>query len=294
MLRRIHFLRDVGLVSFDDKSPLAELKSNWNYNAYNALVDYKEDRKHNLSQGSEDPNPKSTELAPGAPIPGTGFTLKSAEELNQVISDKVEGFGPPLPNLNLTTQDMNRWKRAWRAYETYTQHRPQGTNSPRTKLETIGEPFVRQCKDWPSTADFTEVPLLLVLSAAAMVYGGLHALAWSAHFGSSTQQLLWRISVCVVVAGCPLVYVILSLDKALRQRLDDYTPAYIYLDIASTPLYWMSWHRSLPIMLAYYLVPLAYTLARAYLVVECFIQLARMPAGVYDVPTWSSYFPHIS
>ena len=42
------------------------------------------------------------------------------------------------------------------------------------------------------------------------------------------------------------------------------------------------------------LLSLAYVLARGYLVVECFINLSHLPAGVYDVPSWATYFPHIS
>lgn len=40
--------------------------------------------------------------------------------------------------------------------------------------------------------------------------------------------------------------------------------------------------------------PLVYVLARAYLIVECFVALSNSPVGIYDVPAWSSYFPHIS
>ena len=37
-----------------------------------------------------------------------------------------------------------------------------------------------------------------------------------------------------------------------------------------------------------------YILARAYLVVECFINVFHLPAGVFKTPEWSTYFPHIS
>jgi hypothetical protein len=38
----------------------------------------------------------------------------------------------------------------------------------------------------------------------------------------------------------------------------------------------------------------AYMWARVYLVVESFISLGHSPAGVYDLPSWSSYVPHIT
>ena len=42
------------------------------------------------------------------------------------------------------------------------------------------------------------------------------------------------------------------------------------------------------------LMLVVYLLARAYLVVECFINVFHLPAGVFNTPEWSTYFPHIS
>ena len=39
---------------------------------------------------------------------------------------------------------------------------------------------------------------------------------------------------------------------------------------------------------------LVYVVARVYLVVECFINLAYLHDSVYEMPSWSQYFPHIS
>jgi hypothetical protein len=39
---------------------------------------------------------------------------------------------------------------------------------------------------------------------------------------------------------------------------------------------------------------LFYTVARVYLVVECFINIAHLPDGAYQVPRWAQYVPHIS
>ena len=115
--------------------------------------------------------------------------------------------------------------------------------------------------------------------AAALIYGGLHALAWFAHFGSSSESLLWRISTCVVMGGVPIVFVLFKFFSWLR---DQTWPA----GVVNPPVYLI-----LALMV---LILLAYTLARAYLVVECFINLSHLPAEVYNVPTWSTYFPHIS
>ena len=38
----------------------------------------------------------------------------------------------------------------------------------------------------------------------------------------------------------------------------------------------------------------AYIPARAFLIAESCIQLARLPPGAYVTPDWSKYYPHIS
>lgn len=232
-------------------------------------------RQH--SQGDDDLD--SIRLAPGTFIPGTGFKVKNLDEWYAVMSDEIKESCPPLPDLNLTTQDINRWKMAWRAFEACKQ--PGYGDSYRFS----GMTFVRRCHDLPDLKDPSDFYLTLGLSAAAMVYGGLHALAWSAHFSSSIQQLLWRISACVVMGGFPPFYLV---------RL-----WHLYLN----KLYWRELNKhkiralqccSLLARYGSFLVLGLYLSARAYLVVECFLQLSHMPAGVYAVPRWSAYFPHIS
>ena len=39
---------------------------------------------------------------------------------------------------------------------------------------------------------------------------------------------------------------------------------------------------------------MGYLLARTFLVVECFVQLSRLPASAYETLGWSVYFPHIT
>lgn len=121
---------------------------------------------------------------------------------------------------------------------------------------------------------FEQKRLIFGFSITAVVYGGLHALAWFADFSSSTEQLLWRISAAIVMGGFPAamgVFVVVGLFYNTRDDWDTYLALTLSI-----------------------LILLAYILARAYLVVECFINLSHLPAGVYDVPQWSSYFPHIA
>ena len=173
------------------------------------------------------------------------------------------GSHVPLPHISFTTEDVTRLQMGWRAYE-FDEKSYRGAILPR-------------CEDWPNIDDVLDLGLVLIF--APIIYGGLHALAWFAHFGSFYQQLLWRISTCVVMGGVPVCSVLLWLSEPTNVKKGFFDSIYnftVYYSIALA------------------LSALAYPLARAYLVVECFINLSHLPAGVYDVPQWASYFPHIS
>ncbi|KAL8758101.1 MAG: hypothetical protein Q9199_001734 [Rusavskia elegans] len=219
-------------------------------------------------------HPTSTKYMPGENIPGTGIKLRSTVKLEETVR-QASGFDPALPSLCLTKQDINRWVMAKRAAELI--HALQSSDGD----DFRDEAFTRRCTAMPDIFDFVgvlyELPRALALSAAAMVYGGLHALAWFAHFHSPTEQLLWRISSVVIMSGIPTLTAIYKIGRLITSynwRHDEHV---------QLSLFWL-------ILLG----TIAYILARLYLVIECFIQLSHLPAGVYEVPEWSSYFPHIA
>ena len=248
----------------------------------------------NLTQEIEldrDNEAGSTILMPGQTLKGTRFKIPGLEDILYNYAYKFEGsidlyteLRPPYPHISLTTEDITRYKMALRALEFWYSD----TKGPRPAYRWVGlhrsylipTTFCQRCKDWPAIANILELPVGLGFTTAGLIYGGLHALAWFAYFESSTQQLLWRISACVVMGGFPVLWVLM---KSVEKFED-------------TPMY----HRGEDnIFLMFMFIAAAsvlgtYMLARAYLVVECFINLSHLPAGVYDVPIWASYFPHIS
>lgn len=118
--------------------------------------------------------------------------------------------------------------------------------------------------------------LNLCLYAAGFLYGGLHLLAWFATFRCWTERLIWRISSVTVIASMPVIDV---LRLVIRYRLIGRSNVWYAFFLLSTLV------RRFCIVL--------YLIARVYLVVECFIALAYSPVGVYEVPQWSNYVPHI-
>ena len=218
----------------------------------------------------EDNKMTRTLLRPGEILQGTNFQLRSKltdEERHwhpEMVGVKA---CPSFPKIELTSSDVTRWKMASRL-ESFKRARPDQRH--------LFEMIHRRCKDWPKVGAVFDLPVALGFSGAALIYGGLHALAWSAHFESSTEQLLWRMSACMLMGGFPVCYIIIT---KLR-LLSDFQEVFFYIEGI--------------VVLLVCLILLAYILARAYLVVESFINLSHLPAGAYDVPRWSAYFPSIS
>jgi hypothetical protein len=109
---------------------------------------------------------------------------------------------------------------------------------------------------------------------SGFLYGGLHLLAWNAPFRSRTEEWVWRSSgISIVASGLyiiPLSLLVPSEDSKLY---------YFILYLFYVPGLFLG---------------LVYVVARVYLVVECFINLAYLRDSVYEMPSWSQYFPHIS
>ena len=229
----------------------------------------------------------STTLALHQILQETGFRLVHPDGLlyeswnfrpaRRISRNKWEEPKLFLPKISLAARDVTRWKMARHALEEYSQDGRLKWGSVPYKL------LIPRCVDWPEISRMAQDPVALGFTAVAAIYGGIHALAWFAYFDSPTEQSLWRISACVMMGGLPAIFVLNSLYAHLHRELSG----------SRRPDEAIRNFESLILMFRCLLL-LAYALARAYLVVECFINLSHLPAGVYDVPRWTTYFPHIS
>ena len=117
--------------------------------------------------------------------------------------------------------------------------------------------------------------LFVGITISGFLYGGLHLLAWNAPFRSRTEEWLWRSSgISIMVSGLYIIPILLLLVSSGDSGLSDF-------------------RFCLSCVLGLFLGPV-YVVARVYLVVECFINLAYLHDSVYEMPSWSQYFPHIS
>ena len=126
--------------------------------------------------------------------------------------------------------------------------------------------------------------LSVVLSA---LYGGIHLTAWTVHFASRTEQLLWRIACLTIMAALPVFITCAEIQINLGRK--------VYKD-------WKSYSRD-EVKLELkdsggsdFVIALActcFTLSRLYIVVEAFISLRHVPIGVYAAVPWVQAIPHV-
>jgi len=193
------------------------------------------------------------------------FWLTQSSATSVLAQDDRTSFRPPRPFVN-RVRDL-----------TFRPHpRIELWKSPRwsaTRLfEHLGpENLVEGSSRWIAIFD------------AALLYGGLHLLAWNAPFHAPIYGLLWKIS-GITTASLGVVRLIFLALNALNSCLD--------VSLRS----WLQYPWLFALILLYMSMfgfALLYVLARVYLVVESFLNLAYLPDSALTTPNFSLYFPHI-
>ena len=286
-----------------------------NFSFRRSLTSYNASAEHGASLQRDVEN-SSKALAFGQHLDGTGFRLRTVSKImaytffnsdesrleHYINFNEYDRDHLPPTNLTLRARDVARWNMAWRAVQMcdLVEHTDEAgvRRSQRLGVEDLLRLLTERCKNWPDFNDIFDLPIAFGFSVTGFIYGGLHALAWAAHFNSNTEQLLWRSSACIVMGGFPIIAVVFlvflsSVNANKTVRAGPNLKRWIQLVIGFVAeLGWVL----LLVFLIFLLIAViaAYMLARAYLVVECFINIFHLPAGAYDVPRWSAYFPHIS
>lgn len=179
----------------------------------------------------------------------------------------------------LKPMDIERWKCAATLFK---ENPPSGIWTEYDGL------LVMNASEWPSTLGLS---VWVLFVCAALIYGGLHALPWNSEFRTGHEKALWRASVMIIV-GFPLVLVAAYLARAVRREMRNPFPLLktskrrevrFFIRVGTSVGY-----------VALYALSSAYVLARVFILVECFIALFNSFPGVFEVPAWSAYFPHIN
>lgn len=179
----------------------------------------------------------------------------------------------------LKPMDIERWKCAATLFK---ENPPSGIWTEYDGL------LVMNASEWPSTLGLS---VWVLFVCAALIYGGLHALPWNSEFRTGHEKSLWRASVMIIV-GFPLVLVAAYLARAVRREMRNPFPLLktskrrevrFFINVGTSVGY-----------VALYALSSLYVLARVFIVVECVIALFNSVPGVFEVPAWSAYFPHIN
>lgn len=152
---------------------------------------------------------------------------------------------------------------------------PSHSFSPTRKMPWIPSHALHVCK-----VPFLIAPRLMLSVYAvvgALVFGGIHVLAWNFTFPTPIERLLWRICSCIT-AGLPSVTFLILLFKVdLEVRKES--------------------HRRLSLLIVMVVLvmdssAIIYGLARLFIMVEAFRSLCFLPAQAF-VSTRTTNVPHI-
>jgi len=104
-----------------------------------------------------------------------------------------------------------------------------------------------------------------------IVYGGLHAVAWDAHFPSYAEQIMWRVSVLLILVLSGFYLFVFSNAFVDRMQAAGNSSFAIIVVLG----------------LGLFFGP------RLYLVVEAFTSVRSLPVGAYETVNWVEFLPHI-
>ncbi|KAI5819567.1 hypothetical protein BZA77DRAFT_304353 [Pyronema omphalodes] len=133
--------------------------------------------------------------------------------------------------------------------------------------------------------------LLISLILICALYGGIHLSTWHFAFPSDTERLLWKISGIITVSASLLApgwlwWAKNIFDDGFVTSMQRVLFSWYYLDDAADYFVQISACIVIvtsPVVLA----------TRLFLVVESFISLRSVPAGVYVTVPWAQYIPHL-
>jgi len=123
-----------------------------------------------------------------------------------------------------------------------------------------------------------------VLWVASIAFSAVHIAAWNAGFPSEAEAWLWRFS-SMFIGFSGLLWAFLHIIAELSASL------------------WWTWYDIMIGEASHVLTMLVtalcsmcgviYILARAFLVVEAFVELRSLPTMAYAIPQWSVSIPHV-
>lgn len=216
------------------------------------------------SHHSDYPTTATTLLQSGQRIPGTNEHVDHRFRLVEVDS--------------IT---LHRWHRALSSHPSSSSAFFRGNYSIwlRDRQPNFVWPRGLDSTDGPAIADELVKSLFTAL-ITSLSYGSLHILAWDSAVlhPNSAEEMLWKISCLNLEVLGPFAFIVWAGLKGWRGP-----DAHLNLSLG--------WSVAMGIVTS--AAFLAYVLSRVYLVVEAFVVIPYMDPGVYEMPKYAVYFPHV-
>ena len=149
------------------------------------------------------------------------------------------------------------------------------------------ELLVATTTDWPTDELLRRVDSLImgvILWGATIVYGAIHTAAWNAYFPTVIEAWMWHSS-SVWVAFSGAVWVFINGVAKMFPHIDS-----LWIRFLQRKTHWMF---NAIVLLLCTICGLAYIFSRAFLVVEAFLSLRKLPASAYETPSWLQILPHL-
>ncbi|KAJ5374667.1 hypothetical protein N7517_006673 [Penicillium concentricum] len=123
--------------------------------------------------------------------------------------------------------------------------------------------------------------MYLASSAAMIIFGGIHCIAWNFKFPTEVEKLCWHISTIITAVTVPLLWALnQTRGKVIELIVMSDTDRSLLAKVASV------------IQKASWLIVLVFSSARLFITVEAFRSLAFLPPGAF-LGTWSAGIPHV-
>ena len=110
--------------------------------------------------------------------------------------------------------------------------------------------------------------------AAAIVFGAIHAAAWSFPYPSKSERTLWRVCSLVLIIHPLFLFFVVPIQIQISANNGRRSNQVLYL-------------------ISFYIVAPLYLMARLILLVQPFVLLRDLSDSVFQQVPWSNYFPHV-
>jgi hypothetical protein len=211
--------------------------------------------------------PRDHQIKTGHKIPNTRLVFSTPREAGANI-------------ILLTNEAMAHLKQIWLIRVAYKIHnQPSTLGVLKSWRTTICSSRVKNSdplllRSWGESSD--RWPTLIMI-LVALVYGGMHLLAWQYHFQTRAESIVWR-TASMITAASGLVVPAMHAFRPLLILTAEHRIGSIVVDLLFKTLLSCCF--------------VAVVVARSFLVIESFRALPNSSMSVYEIPRWTGYFPH--